>query len=46
MDDIKESIEGLELSADKLSEDFSESYPSLNQMVKNAEKTLSQNFKI
>lgn len=46
MDDIKESIEGLELSADKLSEDFSESYPSLNQMVKNAEKALSQNFKL
>ncbi len=48
MDDINDnsSIEGIELSAEKLSEDFSESYPSLNQMVKNAEKALSQSFKI
>ncbi|MCH5303601.1 MAG: hypothetical protein J1E41_01945, partial [Ruminococcus sp.] len=48
INDIKDnkSIGGLELSADKLSEEFSESYSSLNQMIKNAEKFLSQNFKI
>ncbi len=46
--DIKSngSIEGLEISDDSLSEKFSESYPLLNQLIKNAEKALTQNFKI
>lgn len=48
INDIKQnnSIEGLELSDEILSEKFSDSYPSLRQLIKNAEKTLSQNFKL
>lgn len=48
INDIKNnrSIEGLELSAETLAEKFDESYPSLNQLIKNAEKALSQNFKL
>lgn len=46
--DIKSNsnIEGIDLSADILSEKFNESYSSLNQLIKNAEKSLSQNFKL
>lgn len=48
INDIKmnNSIEGLELSDEILSEKFSDSYPSLRQLIKNAEKSLSQNFKL
>ena len=48
INDIKmnNSIEGLELNDEILSEKFSDSYPSLRQLIKNAEKTLSQNFKL
>lgn len=48
INDIKnnKSIEGISLSADKLFEQFSESYTSLHQMIKNAEKSISQNFKL
>lgn len=48
INDIKhnESIEGIKLSADILSDKFSESSPSLNQLIKNAEKVLTQNFKL
>lgn len=46
MGDIKKNIEGVELSADVLSEKFSESYTSLRHLIKNAEKTLEQSFKI
>lgn len=48
MDDIKlgGNVEGIELSADILSEKFNDSYSALNQMIKNAEKTLTQVLKI
>ncbi len=48
INDIKNNnnIEGIELSDEILSEKFSESYSSLYQMIKNAEKTLSQSFKL
>lgn len=47
-DDFNKSAkpDGIELSADILSEKFNESYSSLNQLIKNAEKSLSQAFKI
>lgn len=43
---FNKTIEGLELNDEKLSEKFNESYSSLSQMIKNAEKTLTQNFKL
>lgn len=48
MDDIKlgGNVEGIELNADILSEKFNDSYSALNQMIKNAEKTLTQVLKI
>lgn len=48
INEIKSRIhfEGIEISDDILSEKYSDSYPSLNQMIKNAEKTLSHNFKL
>lgn len=46
INDIKQNIEGVELSADVLSEKFSDSYTSLRHLIKNAEKTLEQSFKI
>lgn len=48
IDDIKsnKNIEGIDLSAQIMSEKFSDSYSSLNQMIKNAEKTLIQTFKL
>ncbi|MCH5299059.1 MAG: helix-turn-helix transcriptional regulator [Ruminococcus sp.] len=46
INNIKQNIDGVELSADVLSEKFSESYTSLRHLIKNAEKTLEQNFKI
>ncbi len=46
INDIKQNIDGPELSADVLSDKFSESYTSLHHLIKNAEKTLEQNFKL
>lgn len=46
INDIKQNIDGVELSADVLSEKFNESYTSLRHLIKNAEKTLEQSFKI
>lgn len=48
INEIKQNgtIEGFDLSDDALAEKFSESYSPLNQMIKNAEKSLSQSFKI
>lgn len=43
---VNKCIEGPELSDGILSEKFSDSYTSLRQLIKNAEKTLSQNFKL
>lgn len=46
INNIKQNVDGIDLSADALSEKFSESYTSLHHLIKNAEKTLEQNFKI
>jgi transcriptional regulator with XRE-family HTH domain len=48
IDEIRDnrSIDGIELSADILSEKFSDSYTSLHQLIKNSEKVLIQNFKL
>lgn len=48
INNLKENgaVEGLELSADILAQKFNESYSSLYNLIKNAEKSLNQKFKI
>lgn len=41
-----ENIEGIRLSFDILADKYPESFPSLNEMIKNAEKAINQNIKI
>ena len=44
--EISQNLDGLELSADSLSEEFPDSYASLNELIKNAEKAILQNHKL
>lgn len=46
INEIAANIEGLELSRDSLADEYYESFPSLNELIKNAEKAINQNIKI
>lgn len=46
INDIASNIEGLELSLDALADEYYESFPSLNELIKNAERAVNQNIKI
>ena len=44
--EASQNLEGMSLSVDSLSQDYGESFPALNELIKNAEKTIIQNHRI
>ncbi len=46
INDIAVNIDGLELSRDALADEYYESFSSLNELIKNAERAVNQNIKI
>ena len=44
--ELTENLEGLSLSPDILAQEYPESFSSLHELIKNAEKCITQNYKI
>ena len=44
--ELTENLEGLNLSSDILAQEYPESFSSLHELIKNAEKCITQNYKI